>query len=93
LATETATNAAVTVSLPVSLVRAAEKLAWEMDLSVNEVIQLALEEFIKQEAPFSEERVQIAKAYADYPDEGERIWQRAVIADMQRDLLEDEENP
>jgi len=93
LATETATNAEVTVSLPVSLVRAAEKLAWEMDLSVNEVIQLALEEFIKQEAPFSEERIQIAKAYADYPDEGEHIWQRAVIADMRRHLLEDEENP
>ena len=93
MATETATNAEVTVSLPISLVRAAEKLAWEMDLSVNEVIQLALEEFIKQEAPFSEERVQIAKAYADYPDEGERIWQRAVTADMRRHLLEDEENP
>ena len=92
MATEIATNAEVTVSLPASLIRAAEKLAWEMDLSVNEVIQLALEEFVKQQELFSEERVQIAKAYADYPDEGERMWQRAVVADMRQRLLEDEEN-
>lgn len=75
LATEEVAITEITLTFPRWLLQEAEQLAWEMDLSLNEVIHLALEELIKQEAPFSEERIQIAKADANYPDEG--AWQEA----------------
>ena len=92
MAIEIKENASVTASLPTPLLRAVEKLAWEIDLSVDELIQLALEAYVQQQAPFSEERRRIAESYVDYPDEDDLRWEAAMLDDARRRLREDEKD-
>jgi metal-responsive CopG/Arc/MetJ family transcriptional regulator len=78
----------ITVSLPKSLLCEIETLTTDMDLTNDELVELALKELIERQRAHEETRKQIASAYGDYPDESEQMWQAAMRERQKRLSME-----
>lgn len=81
----------ITISLPKSLLCEIETLTTNMDLTNDELIELALKELIERQQATEETRKQIASAYGDYPDESEQMWQATMREHQKRLLIEMED--